>query len=119
MATSVQTTYTQTLTTAIKGMLADDGPHDIESRIADGTIAAGLGLLQSTADSQVRQIASTDEPTSSNTLIASTPIAAATTIKTAVTTDFDGTTGQATFWPPRNVLLVLNSHANWDAGQML
>ena len=50
---AVQTTYNLTLTTAIEGMLADTGPHDIVSKFneeASAEIAFGRGVKFGTND---------------------------------------------------------------------
>lgn len=114
MASYVQgNTYSADATVGVPGGLADQGPNDIVSASASASTNAGQLVIRSTADRVCRPLVTGDTPAADADAIA-TVIATATTAVNAVTTALDGAVGQTAFWPPRNVTLTLNSHADWD-----
>jgi len=111
---SVQTTYDAAPNAGIAGQIADDGPHDIGSYSVDtDAITAGLIVLKGASDGQARPILVTDEITADTDAIM-TAQATSTSAQSCTGATLDGVVGAGVFWPPRNVTLTANNHANWD-----
>lgn len=112
MSDNVQTSYGAAPGTGYAGQLADAGPHSIVSGIASAEIVAGIVLLRSDTGEGV---APPTAPAASPTAILATAGASTTGIQVLSGTSLNGAVGVTEMVPPRNVTLVLSSHADWDA----
>lgn len=113
MATSVQTSYSTNPAVGYAGQLADSGPHDVKTVVAEAEIAAGLVVVRGgTTRSEGRPPPAPDAADPDGFI---TTIASAATAQTLSGASLDGVVGQGEVWPPRNVTLTLSSHADWDA----
>lgn len=114
----VQTAVSQDPAVAVAGLIADCNPQDIISKIlATTTVVAGALVKHVIGDEDDRcepiatgTITARNDPDAFKTNIGSTG-----GIQTFTGADFEGVIGAGRFWPPLNAVLVLNSHADWDA----
>ncbi len=113
----VQTSYNGGPSRAVAGMIAEGGAR-VRSRVAEAATVAGQLAIRGTADGQARALASGDAP-SADTDAIMTVQATATTAQVCTGATLDGVVGTTVFWPPRNVTLTLNSHADWDPSTIL
>lgn len=109
---SVQTTYPTTRSLGYAGALADSGPSDVKSVIAAVAIAAGLVVIKGATPAK-GYLPTTPDVADVDAIIATG--ASAATAQTVSGAGLDGAVGAGNMTPPRNVVLVLNSHADWDA----
>lgn len=109
---SVQTTYPAGLTAALAGMITRAG-HRVQSRVAYAATVAGTVCLRR-SDTEASQIAATDEPTVDVDAFVASGGASAATAQTVSGAALNGVLGDDAFFPPRNVTLTFNSHADWD-----
>ena len=119
MTTSVQTSYDNEPGIGYAGQLADDGDVDVASMANSSAtgIVAGTVVLRS-GDRLCRPILTTDTPVLDTDSIA-TAIATATTPVIATGATLDGVIGVTEISPPTNIVLTLNSHADWDPSTIL
>lgn len=115
---SVQTSYLTQAAQAVAGMLHDSGEADIVARVASATTPQGVIAIRGTTDKWARAIATGDTPVLDTDSIA-TVIATATTPVIATGAALDGVVGVTELWPPRNIVLTLNNHADWDPSTIL
>jgi hypothetical protein len=114
MTSAIQTSVDNAPASGYAGQLANVGPRKVRSAANSNAagIAAGLIVFRS-GERLVRPILASDEPSLVATAIM-TSKATATTAQTLITTSLDGAVGQLEISPPKNLSLVLNSHADWD-----
>lgn len=112
MSTSAQSTYGAAPSVAYAGQLADNGPHDVKSVIAAVAILAGLVVVRGDVAAK-GYLPTTPDVADVDAIIATG--ASAATAQTVSGAALDGVIGSDDMVPPRNVVLVLNSHADWDA----
>lgn len=108
----IQSTYPTTRSLGFAGALADNGPHDTKSVIAAVAIACGLLVIPGATRAK-GYLPTTPDVADVDAIIATG--ASAATAQTLSGAGLDGVIGAAEMTPPRNVVLVLSSHANWDA----
>jgi len=109
---SVQTTYPTTRSLGYAGALADSGPSDVKSVIAAVAIAAGLVVI--TGATPANGYLPT-APDAADVDAFVTAGASAVTEQTLSGAGLDGVIGASMLTVPRNVVLVLSSHADFDA----
>lgn len=108
----VQTTYAAGPTAAVAGMIVEQDAN-VRSRVASAETVAGQLAIRGTSDGQARALAVGDVPAADDDAIMTLqPTAITAQVCTGAT--LDGVVGTTVFWPPRNVTLSLNSHADWD-----
>jgi hypothetical protein len=119
----MQTTYASTLRAGRAGMLADNGPNDIHSKIATDAVRNGL-LAQ--FDTSYPHVGGALSPGKAKLIAAlavdavsilATGGAGAVTAQTLTSAAFNGVGvggSGAKMSPARRVTMTLNSHANWD-----
>lgn len=108
----VQTTYPSELTALLPGMVVRGGERTIGRACSAATIAGTVCLRRS--DTTASQIASGDEPTADPDAILASGGASSATAQTISGASLNGVYGDDLFFPPRNVTLTLNNHADWD-----
>lgn len=111
---SVQSTYSTSPSEGYAGQFADDRFHDVVSAVASAALSAGLAIAVATDERQVRPIATTDAVASAVNSIVTTHASVAGAL-TVSGSGLNGTIGAGEMWPPRQVQIVLSSHADWDA----
>lgn len=122
----VQLAYTQNPAEAVLGMLAEGfRPYAADTRIARGFVRAGFGVFLSSGKSAPA------DPTMGTSVdpgevfhvpvdgagadVDAIHVTGASSASIQNITAFDGVIGNAEIQPPRQVTMVLSSHANWDA----
>jgi hypothetical protein len=108
----IQTTYPTTRALGFAGGLADNGPHDVKSVIAEAAIAAGLVVIKGSTPAK-GDLPQAPDAADADGIIATAASAATAQVLSGVS--LDGAQGGDRMKPPRNVVLVLSSHADWDA----
>jgi hypothetical protein len=109
----IQTTYPTTRALGFAGGLADSGPHDTKSVVAAVAIAAGLLVVKGDVPAKGYLPAGVDA--ADPDAILATGGASAATAQTVSGVALDGVVGTDRLGPTRNLVLVLSSHADWDA----
>lgn len=109
---SVQTSYPTTRSLGFAGALADSGPSDVKSVIAAVAIAAGLVVITGATPANGYLPTAPDAADVDAFITAGASAATAQTVSGA---GLDGVIGDDVMTVPRNVVLVLSSHADWDA----
>jgi hypothetical protein len=113
MASTHKWTSVDSAPDALKeGQIVNGADTLIRSKIAEGTVRAGLLVSRGTSDNQVIPLAAI--PAADDDAIA-TLLASAAAAVVYSDTDLDGATGTGPIFPARGVTLKLNSHADWDA----
>lgn len=109
-----QTTYSAAPTLGLAGSLYSAEGARALSRVAEvAAIVPGDFVIRGTTDPQATKIAAV-APAAANNLIIASGVASATTKQTISGAGLNGSTGATRVWPPRNVTIVLNSHADWN-----
>lgn len=111
MSNFAQNTYDSAPGTGYAGQLADSGRHDVKTVLAAVAIAAGLLVVRG-ATPELGYLPTTPDAASATAFV--TAGASAATVQTVSGASLDGAVGQGQMNPPRNVVLVLSSHADWD-----
>lgn len=109
---TVQTTYGAAPAIGYAGQFADTGDRDVRSVTAEAVLTPGLVVLRGTSTKAEGKHPSAADAADPDGIIAT--IASAATAQTLSGASLDGVIGGNDMLPPRNVVLVLSSHANWD-----
>ncbi len=114
---SVQTTYPTSLAVAIAGQIADLAPLKVMSGIVEAAagLAPGLVVFHGLLDQAVRAPAAADAAVADVDAILATLGASTAGIQNFTGAALNGAIGQGTLFPPRNLTITFNSHADWDA----
>ena len=115
MSSFIQSTYSSQPAIGIAGQLADEGPREIVGRSNGNAagISPGLAVVRGTTDGLCRPVLSTDLPVTGTTQIIASGVTSTTAAQSISGASLNGSIGATTMWPPRNVILTLNNHANW------
>lgn len=111
-ANNVQTSYDTDPAAAFAGQWADSGPRRTRSVIGEVAMAAGLVCLTGGTTKAEGRPPPAPDAADVDAIIATG--ASAASVQTVSGGSLDGVIGGAEIFPPRNLVLVLSSHANWD-----
>lgn len=117
----MQLNYARNMNEAVAGMLADLGPHDIETYNAEADLVLGL-LLQDTGDVSSRQVSPVAALPSAdpNSLVGdATPLALGAGEVVLTQADLDGAIGDAEIAPAQLLSIAMNAEADWLAGNFI
>lgn len=109
---AVQTSYSSAPAIGYPGQIADSGDHDIKSVIVETATSAGLVVLTGASTRAEGRPPAAPDAADADGFI--TNIASAATAQTLSGASLNGAIGAAAMLPPRNVVLVLSNHADWD-----
>jgi hypothetical protein len=111
---SVQTSVLTQAAAAIAGQVHDGANIDIISRVASASTPQGVVAIRGTSDLLGRALATGDTPADDDDAIIASGVASTTGAQILSGATLNGVTGVSEIWPPRNVTLTFNSHADWD-----
>lgn len=117
MATSVQSSYAATQSTAYAGQLHDSGPSEVKSVIVEAATAAGLVVVRGGTTRAEGRPPPAPATADVDAIIATGASTAG--IQTLSGASLDGVVGVLEMFPPRNLTFTISSHANWDATQIV
>lgn len=109
-----QTSIATSMTAAIEGGLAWNGPIDVETGAAQAAIEPGKLVVRYGTDADQVYTIPAPNAADADAIIAS-GVASAATAQSLGTASFNGVIGAAEIFPPTNLTLTLNSHADWNA----
>lgn len=123
MATTMQSSYSQTVTAAVPGMFVDIAPKHVDSKVARGMVKAGYGVFKSVAGGgagtsmldpgEVWHMASPSEAVDVDAIVIA--YTTSTGIQTFSGATLNGVVGATEMQPGRLITFVFSNHADFDA----
>lgn len=112
----VQTTYPLSPPAGVPGQIADIAPRKVKSGIVEPLLglAPGLVLFHGSFEQAVRVPVTADAATADPDAIITNGASTA-GVQNFSGVGLNGAIGQATLFPPRNVILTVSNHADWNA----